>query len=101
MLMRTAFLANVASACDQIYPISLSEKDAGDSGSTSALLDQHFASLAMGDSMDAYLLRELSGETWVAATYLEEVTADLPPAASEPDVVPASRLDGMLITVRR
>ena len=36
-------------------------------GPTSTLLDQLFASSAMGDSMDADLLPELSGETWVAA----------------------------------
>ena len=47
------------------------EGQAGCSGSTSALLDQLFASSAMGDSMDAVLLPELSGETWVTATYLE------------------------------
>ena len=49
--------------------------------------------------MDAVLLPELSGETWVAATFLEEVTADLEPAGSEPDFI-ASRLDNALITVR-
>ena len=64
----------------------------------SALLDQPFASSAMGDSMDADLLPELSGETWVAATYLKEVTADLEPAGSEPDFITASRLDNTLIT---
>ena len=50
--------------------------------------------------MDADLLPELSGEMWVAATYLEEVTADLPPAGSEPDFIAASRLDRTLITVQ-
>ena len=64
------------------------------------MLDQPFASSAMGDLMDAGLLPELSGETWVAATYLDEVTADLPPAASEPDLIAASRLDETLITIR-
>ena len=38
--------------------------------------------------MDADLLLELSGATWVAATYLEEVTADLEPAGSELDFMP-------------
>ena len=51
-------------------PVSSPEGQAGGSGSTSALLDQPFASSAMGDSMDADLLPELSGETWVAATFL-------------------------------
>ena len=76
------------------------EGQAGGSGSTSALLDQPFASSAMGDSMDADLLPELSGETWVAATFLEEVTADLELAGLEPDFITASRLDNTLITVR-
>ena len=52
----------------------------------------------MGDSMD--FVPELSGETWVAATYLEEVTADLPTAESEPDLIVASRLDEKLGIVR-
>ena len=37
----------------------------------------------------------------MAATYLDEVTADLPPAESEPDLIVASRLDETLITVRK
>ena len=80
-------------------PVSSLEGDTGDSGSTSALLDQPFASSAMGDSMDADLLPELSGETWVAATYLDEVTADVPPAGSEPDLITASQLGKTLTTV--
>ena len=48
-----------------------------------------------------WMLAELSGETWLAATYLDEVTADLPPAESEPDLIVASRLDETLITVRK
>ena len=42
----------------------------------------------------------LSGEMWVAATYLDKVTADLPPSGSEPDLIEASKLDKTLITVR-
>ena len=80
--------------------LSSPEGDAGDSGSTSALLDQPFASSAMGELMDADFLSELSGETWVAATYLDEVTADLPPSGSEPDLIEAFWLDKTLITVR-
>ena len=34
----------------------------------------------------------------MAATYLEEVTADLPPADAEPDCIDASRMDETLIT---
>ena len=50
--------------------------------------------------MDADLLPELSGETWVAATFLKEVNANLEPASLEPDFISASRLDNMLIIVR-
>ena len=52
-----------------------------------ALLDQPFASSEMGDSMDADLLPELSGETWVAATHLD----DLPATESDLDFVVASQ----------
>ena len=52
----------------------------------------------MGDSMDADLLPELSGETWVAATLLEGLTADLLPTGS--DIIVASRQDATLTTVR-
>ena len=50
------------------------------SDSLVALVEQPFASSEMGESMDADLLPELSGETWVAATLLEGLTADLLPA---------------------
>ena len=53
----------------------------------------------MGDSMDADLLPERSGETWVAATFLEGLTADLPPAGSDIDLIVASRQDATLTTV--
>ena len=66
----------------------------------SVLLDQPFASSEMGDSMDADLLPELSGETWVAATLLEGLTADLPLAGSDIDLIVASRQDATLTTVR-
>ena len=54
-------------------PVSSSDSRVMDVGSTTVLLDQPFASSEMGDSMDTYLLPELSGETWVAATLLEEL----------------------------
>ena len=54
--------------------------------STTALLDQPFASSEMGDSMDADLLPELSGETWVAATYMDELKVDLSPTGSGRDL---------------
>ena len=75
------------------YLISSPELHAGDTESSSELLDQRFASSEMGDSMNADLLPELSGEKWVTVTYLEEVTADVPPADSEPDFIVASWLD--------
>ena len=58
-----------------------------ETGSTSELEDQPFADSAMGNSMDSDLLPELSGETWVAATHLDEATSDLPPSDSEPDLI--------------
>ena len=54
----------------------------------------------MGDSMDADLLLEMSGKTWVAATLLEGLTADLPPAESDIDLIAASLHDATLTTVR-
>ena len=74
-------------------PVSSSDVRVLDVDSTMVLLDQPFASSEMGDSMDADLLPELSGETWVAATLLEGLTADLPPAASNLDLIVASRKD--------
>ena len=53
----------------------------------------------MGDSIDADLLPELSGETWVVATLLEGLTADLPPVCSDIDLIVASRQDAPLTTV--
>ena len=50
--------------------------------------------------MDADLLRELSGETWVASALLKELTADLPMAGSDIDLIAASRDDSTLGTVR-
>ena len=69
-----------------------------DKDSTTALLDQPFASSEMGDSMDAELLPELFGKTWVVDTYLDELKADLPPAGSDLDLVVASRQDMTFIT---
>ena len=54
----------------------------------------------MGESMDADLLPELSGETWVASVLIEEFTADLLPAGSNVDLIVASRQDATLATVR-
>ena len=47
--------------------MSAPDARAEDMDSPAVLLDQAFESSEMGDSMDADLLPELSGETWVAA----------------------------------
>ena len=52
----------------------------GETDTQSVLVDQPFATSEMGDSMDADLLPELSGETWVASALLDELTGDLQPA---------------------
>ena len=55
-------------------PVSSSDARVLGVESTTVLLDQTFASPEIGDSMDADLLPELSGETWVATTLLEGLT---------------------------
>ena len=50
--------------------------------------------------MDADLLPKLSGETCVAATLLDGLTADLPTVASNLDLIVASWQDATLTTVR-
>ena len=94
--MPTECLGNVASAGDR----TVRYLPATDVETQSLLMDQPFASSEMGDSMDADLLPELSGETWVASALLEELTADLPTAGSDIDLIAASRDDSTLGTVR-
>ena len=81
-------------------PVSSSDLQVAELDTSSVLLDQPFASSEMGDSMDADLLTELLGETWVAATLLDGLTADLLPAGSDIDLIVASRQDATLTTVR-
>ena len=81
-------------------PVSAADLPATDVETQSLLMYQPFASSEMGDSMDADLLPELSGETWVASALLEELTADLPTAGSDIDLIAASRDDSTLGTVR-
>ena len=85
-------------------PVSSPDSRVDGVGSTSVLMDEPFASSEMGDSMDADLLPdllpELSGETWVAATLSAELTADLPLAGADLDLIVASRQDATLTTVR-
>ena len=80
--------------------VSSSDSRVAELDATSVLLDLPFAWSEMGDSMDADLLPELPGETWVAATLLEGLTVDLPPAGSDIDLIVASRQDATLTTVR-
>ena len=80
-------------------PVSSSDSQVAKLNASSVLLDQPFASLEMGDSMDADLLPELSGETWVASALLEGLAADLPTAGSDIDLIVASRQDATLTTV--
>ena len=79
---------------DSVYGRAVDDTD-----STAELLDQPFASSEMGDSMDVDLLPELSGETLMAATYLEELMVDLPSIDS--DFIVASWSDETLTTVRQ
>ena len=96
MLMRTVYPANVDS--DHGRTAQCRPPDAT---SPAALVDQPFESSEMGDSMDADLLPELSGETWVAATLLAELTVDMPPTDEELDLFAASRCKETSTTVRR
>ena len=82
-------------------PVSSPDSRADDTGSTTELLDQSLESSEMGDFMDADLLPELSGEKWVRATYLEELTADLPATDSDLDFIVVSQRDETLTTVRQ
>ena len=61
-----------------------------ETSSTSDLAEQPFTSSAMGDSMD------LSGETWVAVTHLNEATEDLSLPDYEPDLIVLSPMDRTL-----
>ena len=81
-------------------PVSAADLPTTDVEIVSVITDQPFISSEMGDSMDADLLPELSGETWVASALLEELTADLPTAGSDIDLTVASPDDTTLSTVR-
>ena len=81
-------------------PVSATDSPVPEAEPETRLIDQPFASSEMGESMDADLLPELSGETWVASALLEELTADLLPAGADLDLIVASRQDMTLATVR-
>ena len=63
------------------------------------MVNQPFAASEIRESMDADLLPELSGETWVASALTEEFTADLP-EGSNIDLIAESRSDDTLAVVR-
>ena len=81
-------------------PVSAADLPTIEADTQSLLVDQPFATSEMGDSMDADLLPELSGETWVASALLDELTWDLPPAGVNNELVSATSEDRMLQTVR-
>ena len=81
-------------------PVSSSDSLVADADPALALVEQPFTSSEMGESMDADLLPELSGETWVVTTLLEGLTAYLLPAGADLDLIVASRQDTTLATVR-
>ena len=72
-------------------PVSASDSQVAERDAPQALEEQPFASSEMGESMDTDLLPELSGETWVASTLLDGLTADLLPAGADMDLIVASR----------
>ena len=81
-------------------PVGPTDMGVVEASSTSELTEQPFAESAMGDSMDSDILPELSGETWVAATHLDETTSDLPTSEAEPDLISSSFTYRTLIIVR-
>ena len=68
-------------------PVSAADVPTIEADTQSLLVDQPFATSEMGDSMDADLLPELSGETWVALALLDELTWDLPPAGVNNELI--------------
>ena len=64
--------------------VSATDSPLPDAEPETEMVDQPFAVSEMGESMDADLLPELSGETWVALALIEELTADLLPVLLHP-----------------
>ena len=75
-------------------PVSASDSQVADRDIPQVLEEQPFASSEMGESMDTDLLPELSGETWVASTLLDGLTADLLPAGADLDLIVACAIVG-------
>ena len=59
-------------------PVSAQDSPGPENNEEIEMVDQPFAASEIGESMDADLLPELYGKTWVASQLTEEFTADLP-----------------------
>ena len=81
-------------------PVSATDSPVLHAEPETEMVDQPFAASEMVESMDADLLPELSGKTWVASALMEELTVDLLQAASNVDLILESRQDATLATVR-
>ena len=81
-------------------PVSAADIAVIDNDAQSLMIDQPFATSEMGDSMDADLLPEGSGETWVASALLDELTNDLPTPGVGDSLVSDTASDKILQTVR-
>ena len=99
MPTRTACRDNVVSANDQTVRCHKKDSPTPENNDGMEMVDQPFTASEIGESMDADLLPELSGETWVASALTEEFTADLP-AGSNIDLIVESRSDDKLAVVR-
>ena len=80
-------------------PVSAKDSPTPENNEEMEMVDQPFAASEIGESMDADLLPELSGEIWVASALTEEFTADLP-VGSNIDLIAESRSDDTLAVVR-
>ena len=80
-------------------PVSAQDSPTPENNEEIEMVDQPFAASEIGESMDADLLPELSGETWVVSALTEEFTAD-PPSGSNIDLIAESRKDDTLAVVR-
>ena len=79
-------------------PVSAKDSPTPENNEEMEMVDQSFAVSEIGESMDADILPELSGKTWVASALTEEFTADLP-AGSNIDLIAESRSDDTLAVV--
>ena len=80
-------------------PVSAKDSPTPENNDEMEMVDQPFAASEIGESMDADLLPELSGETWVASALTEEFTADLP-VGNTIDLIAESHSDETLTVIR-